>query len=144
MSEELPVRDQASEPVATNPRNPTAGRMFWIGQANPTAQASSAGVDRERAPLRRRDSGWSNRHVIQGQLEGFPVEQRPIRLRQTLSETTNVDAFVDAVDPNSDVPNLAGRSLRDFSELVGLQPRSISVVVIGEPPCHLVAGTACV
>ena len=49
MPKELAVGDQPSEPIAADPRNPSSGRMLWIGKTYPTTKTSPTCVDRERA-----------------------------------------------------------------------------------------------
>src|SRR5579859_5317827 len=113
--------------------------MFRIGQTDPTAKASSTGVDRERAPFRKRQRRRVDLRPVQGQPQLLTLEQRAVRLGQALGETTNVDPLVDLVDADTHVTNFDRRSLWRFEELIGLQPRSISVIVVGKPPRHLVA-----
>jgi len=71
-----------------------------------------------------------------------PFEKGAIRLGQTLGETADVDPLVDPVDPNPDVTNLDRCSLGSLDEFIGLQPRSIPIVVVREPPGNRVDRTA--
>src|SRR6266542_5658846 len=79
---------------------------------------------------------------VKGQLQLLLLEQRAIRLGETLGESTHVDTLVDPIDSDTHVPDLDRRPLRAFKKFIGLQARSISIVLVGKPPRDRIAWTA--
>ncbi len=139
VAEPLAARDQTAEPVAPHAR---LDARPLRQHSDPTGQSDTAGPNPKVLALHRRQRGGEQALTIERYDAACLFEERAVGLADTLGNALGVHPPVHALDPDPSVPERFVDALCHLSQLIRLEPASISVLAILQPPGHVVAGLA--
>ena len=139
VTEPLAARHQSAQTVATD-----AGldARLLLQDSHPPRERDASGSDPEILTRHRGQRGGQQAPAVERDDAAGLFEERPVSLADALADAVDIDAAIDALDPDPDVAQLLVDPLRDLAQLVGLEPAAVTVLAVLEAPRDGVARLA--